>query len=78
MTVSISEEMGEFIRQSLSDGRYRTPEGLVEDALNLLRERSQRARLSEEIAAYAERHAGSALDLDDAIEAGLKAATDLT
>jgi Arc/MetJ-type ribon-helix-helix transcriptional regulator len=38
MTVSISEEMGEFIRQCLSEGRYQTPEGIVEDALHLLRE----------------------------------------
>lgn len=69
MTVSISEEMGEFIRRCLSEGRYRTPEGIVEDALHLLRQRSESCRLAEEVAAYSDRFAGTELDLDVGLEA---------
>ncbi len=69
MTITLSDELDEFVRRSVSEGNYDSPEGMVESALRLLQERNRRQELANQISAYAEKNAGSDHDLDEALEA---------
>lgn len=73
MTVSVSNDLDQFVREQVSLGRYSKADAVVEEALKLLKAQQLRQSVHDSIADYANEYAGSEFDLDESLEsAGLE------
>jgi antitoxin ParD1/3/4 len=77
MNLSLTPELESFIQQEITDGKYATPDEVIEAALNLLNQRNSSDRWAIEIGekvdvAVAQIDRGEGLDGNE-VFAGLKA-----
>jgi antitoxin ParD1/3/4 len=77
MNLSLTPELESFIQQEITDGKYATPDEVIEAALNLLNQRNSSDRWAIEIGekvdvAIAQIDRGEGLDGNE-VFAGLKA-----